>query len=46
MGTYTGQAVTWEQAMNSKEDLSPTGYTWEAKPPASLVAIPGVTKFI
>src|SRR2546421_7885883 len=28
MATYTGQKITWEQAMNSKEDLSPEGYTW------------------
>lgn len=45
MATYTGQAITWEQAMASKEDLSPERYDWNAKPPASPVAIPGVTKF-
>jgi len=32
--------------MNSKEDLSPDGYTWDAKPPKSEIAIPGVTKFV
>ena len=46
MATYTGQQITWEQALNSKEDLSPDGYTWDAKPPKSEVAVPGVTKFI
>jgi predicted dehydrogenase len=46
MATYTGQAITWEQAMNSMEDLSPEGYDWDAKPPSSVVAIPGVTKFV
>lgn len=45
MAAYTGQAVTWEQAMNSREDLSPAGYTWDARPPASEVAMPGVTRF-
>ncbi len=43
MATYTGQKVTWEQALNSKEDLSPEAYTWEARPPKCEVAIPGVT---
>ena len=46
MATYTGQTITWEQAMNSQEDLSPSGYTWDAKPPESSIAIPGITKFI
>src|SRR2546426_4058451 len=46
MATYTGQEVTWEQAMNSQEDLSPKGYDWDAKPPASIVSTPGVTKFV
>jgi len=39
----TGQEITWEQVMNSQEDLSPERYDWDAKPPASSVAIPGVT---
>ena len=46
MATYTGQQVTWEQALNSKENLSPDGYTWDAKPPPSPIAVPGVTKFV
>ena len=46
MATYTGQKVTWEQAMNSAEDLSPSGYTWDAKPPESEIAIPGITKVV
>jgi predicted dehydrogenase len=46
MATYTGQQITWEQALNSKENLSPDGYTWDAKPPPSPIAVPGVTKFI
>ncbi len=44
MATYTGQAITWEQAMTSKEDLTPPKYEWGAiATPA--VAVPGVTKF-
>jgi predicted dehydrogenase len=46
MATYTGQTITWEQALNSQENLSPSGYTWDAKPPESPIAIPGVTQFI
>ena len=44
MATYTGQAVTWEQALLSRENLAPARYDWDAKPPESPVAIPGVTK--
>jgi hypothetical protein len=32
--------------MNSQEDLSPSGYDWEATPPKAEVAVPGVTPFI
>ena len=46
MATYTGQAVTWEQALNSQENLSPDRYAWDGTPPKSEVAIPGVTKVI
>ena len=41
---YTGQLITWEQALDSTEDLSPERYDWAAKPPPAIVAIPGVTK--
>jgi predicted dehydrogenase len=46
MATYTGQRIGWEQAMNSQEALSPDRYDWDAQPPKSEVAIPGVTKFV
>lgn len=46
MATYTGQQITWEQALNSKEDLSPERYDWDAAPPKSEIAVPGVTKFV
>ncbi len=46
MATYTGQTITWEDAMNSQEDLSPERYDWDAKPPESKVAIPGITKLV
>jgi predicted dehydrogenase len=42
MATYTGQLITWEQAFNSQEDLSPPSYEWGPLPVAP-VAMPGVT---
>lgn len=46
MSAYTGKALTWEQAMNSKLDLSPPGYSWDQELPEPEVAKPGVTEFI
>ena len=45
MATYTGQKVSWEDALNSKEDLSPEKYEWGpiATPE---VAVPGVTRLV
>lgn len=42
---YTGQELTWEQLMNSQEDLSPETYDW-VDLPIPEVAIPGKTKFV
>ena len=44
MAAYTGQTITWEQALNSTEDLSPQGYAW-ADLPTPEIAVPGITKF-
>ncbi len=33
MAAYTGKTITWEMAMNSKEDLSPAQYAWGDAPP-------------
>jgi predicted dehydrogenase len=46
MAAYTGQAVTWEEALNSKETLVPEKLTWQTPPPAVVVAMPGQTKFV
>jgi len=32
MATYSGKVIDWDQAINSKVDLSPDGYSWDAKP--------------
>ena len=45
MATYTGKEVTWDQALNSKQDLSPEAYAWGPAPKVEI-AIPGVTKLI
>jgi len=45
MAAYTGQQITWEKALNSKQDLSPPRYDWDVPLPESAVAMPGVTKF-
>jgi predicted dehydrogenase len=45
MAAYTGQQVTWEMALNSTEDLSPSGYDWDATPPPARIAVPGETPF-
>ena len=46
MSAYTGKTLTWEQAMNSKEDLSPVSYDWDAPIPEPPVAMPGITRFV
>jgi predicted dehydrogenase len=45
MATYTGQVITREQAMNSKEDLTPAKYEW-GPIPTPPIAKPGVTRFV
>jgi predicted dehydrogenase len=48
MAAYTGSEVTWEAALNSHERLGPeiAGMTLETPPPAPVLAVPGVTKFM
>jgi predicted dehydrogenase len=46
MAAYTGQQITWEMALNSKEDLTPPRYDWDVPLPVPPVAMPGVTKFV
>ena len=51
MATYSGKVVTWDEALNSNVDLSPSGNTWDSQPqvkpgPDGLYpcAMPGITK--
>lgn len=46
MAAYTGQTITWEQAMNSKESLVPDKLSWDMSLPTPEVAVPGKTKFV
>jgi hypothetical protein len=46
MAAYTGQQVTWKMAMDSKEDLTPPKWDWDAKLAEPAIAIPGVTPFV
>ena len=46
MAGYTGQEVTWEQALNSQESIVPATPDWNAAPTVMPVAIPGQTKLI
>ncbi len=45
MAAYTGQEITWEMALNSREDLSPSRYDWDGQPPSAEIAIPGQARF-
>jgi predicted dehydrogenase len=51
MATYTGQKVTWEEALNSEHTVAPARYGWDVDPPTMpdadgnyQSAMPGVTR--
>ena len=46
MAAYTGQRVTWEMALNSKEQLGPDKLDWDMKLPVRPVAMPGTAATI
>ena len=49
MACYTGQRITWDQALNSQEALVPAKYEFgpvEGIPNNDKVAMPGQTKFV
>ncbi len=52
MVCYTGQQLTWDQAMGSELVLAPSAYSWDAEPPVKPdengqypCPMPGITKF-
>ena len=42
---YTGQRITWEKMLASKQDLMPKAFDW-VENPVPAVAMPGKTKFV
>lgn len=47
MAAYTGQTISWEQAMNSQESLMPAEDAMKfGELPVAPVPVPGVTKFV
>ena len=46
MAAYTGQEITWDQAMDSQERLVPENLAWDMKLAAPPLAMPGITKFV
>jgi predicted dehydrogenase len=43
---YSGQKVTWEMIMNSKQDLMPKIFDYKASFPPTPLPVPGVYKFV
>ena len=46
MAAYTGQQVTWDQAMNSQERLGPDKVEWNMSLPVAPMSLPGKNKVI
>jgi len=46
MAAYTGQQITWDQALNSQEKLFPDHLDWNGTHEVPKRAEPGITKFI
>ena len=47
MAAYTGAEITWQDALNSTENLTPPdGYRWDRAPAIPPVARPRVTRLV
>ena len=46
MAAYTGQEITWEQALGSQQNLVPEKLDWDTKIDQPPLAVPGMTKFV
>ncbi|HTG43964.1 MAG TPA: Gfo/Idh/MocA family oxidoreductase [Verrucomicrobiae bacterium] len=44
MAAYTGEEITWEQALNSEEKLVPENMQWDMSLPVPPLALPGQNK--
>ena len=45
MAAYTGQEISWDMALNSKEHLVPETFDLDMTLPVAPVALPGITQF-
>ena len=45
MSAYTGKTLTWDEALNSQENLLPADLSLDADVPEPPVAVPGITQF-
>jgi hypothetical protein len=43
---YSGQKITWEMIVNSKQDLMPKNFDYKAVFPPTPLPVPGVYKFV
>ncbi len=43
---YSGQKITWDMIMNSKQDLMPKNFDYKAKFPVTPLPVPGEYKFV
>ncbi len=47
MAAYTGQQITWEQALNSEQQMMPENWlSWDTPVEVLPVAVPGQTQFL
>ena len=46
MVAYTGQKISYQDALNSKESLLPSEYNWKMTLPVPKPPTPGVTRFV
>lgn len=45
MAAYTGQQVTWDKALNSREKLGPEEIDWNGRFSPRATPMPGITRF-
>ncbi len=46
MCTYSGKEIKWDDALNSKINLLPEKFSFDAAPPVARIAIPGQTQVV
>src|SRR5205085_1650613 len=46
MSAYTGKKLSWEKALNSKENLLPKHIDWEVSLPPPKIPVPGKTPVV